>query len=153
MKTRPLKRTDLPFIVEMDAGHGWTEEQFYRQLRRLHCRGLVVVDEVDDIPTAFVVYETLGSTIEIVCIHADDEETEGAMLLNKLKSDRRYISIDMNESNLEGHLFLKSMGFRAIGITPDLFGDGEAGYQFVYAPSLLESRGVKEFYEERHGNR
>lgn len=158
MKTRPLRKADLTYIVAMDSEQGWVADDFVNHIRRGNVAGTVVVDPADNIPTAFVLYEFSGSSIEVICIHAVDEDRDGVMLINaliaKLSSNgRRYISIELHEDNLDGHLFLKDRGFKAIEITEDRFADGGAGYHFVYSLLATTSRGVKEFYEERHGNR
>ena len=158
MRTRRLRESDLTYIVAMSSEQGWTANDFYSQMQKRDVAGTVVVDEADNIPTAFVLYEFSGSSIEVICIHADDEDRDGVLLINAMKAGLsskrwRYISVELHEDNLPGHLFLKSCGFKAIEITDNLFADGGAGYHFVYALLATTSRGVKEFYEERHGNR
>jgi len=150
MITRHLLMRDVPHIVRLDAS-GYDEESLVKRLRGRHCVGRVTVDEHDNIPTAFVVYELTGSSIEIVGICAGNEEIDGRMLIDDmisrlLTSSREYISIGLHETNLDAQLFFKASGFRAVAIEPDMFGDDGAGYQFVYAKSAPSSRGVVEFY-------
>jgi [ribosomal protein S18]-alanine N-acetyltransferase len=38
-----------------------------------------------------------------------------------------------NETNLDAHLFFKSLGFVCRGIEPSYFSDGESGYRFDYS--------------------
>lgn len=53
-----------------------------------------------------------------------------AKMLDASVHDRNRIEIDVRESSLDAHLFLRSMKFRAIGVRSESYPNGESAYLF-----------------------
>jgi ribosomal-protein-alanine N-acetyltransferase len=112
-----------------------------------HLYGGFVITDLKE-PVGYVIYrrDTKRKRLLVLSmvIHPDyQRQGLGTALVNKLKTklrDRfRYIAWVVRESNLAGHLFLKSQGFQAVEVVKNHFVDyfpdvteHEDGYAFVY---------------------
>ncbi len=148
---RWMIRRDLCFVLEIERSsfdYPWSEGQFLDVLRRRNCIGSVIEPADERVlageavsPVGYMIYELHRDRLNIInfAVHPDCRrqgcgETLLAKLKGKLTPERRtHITVTLGEKNLRGQLFLKAMGFRAVGIEPDFYVDPpEDGYKFRF---------------------
>ena len=128
--------------IEQDGfGSPWVEENFIFWLRHRNCIAMVAEDEHEERIIGFMVYELFKDHLHVlnlgVAVSRRMEGVGRAMidkLKHKLSSERRTrLVIEVNERNIDGQLFLKSCGLRAIEVLPDFYGDSDdAAYLMQY---------------------
>lgn len=126
---------DMESLVEIDAHSGesmWDKEDFYAVFREQNI-GCFVVTKIGKI-VGFIIYETGRNSYIVLnaAVHPDYRRRGvGKILFDKLKSkidsSHRSIRFDVRETNLTGHLFLRSNNFRAEKILYSYFMDYYTG--------------------------
>jgi len=146
-------RRDLPQVVaiEKDSSENhWTEQKFLRNLdNRLNPGriGMVCVDSLDTV-LAYVVYQLHPDRLEMLNLTVNPKvrrKSIGRHMVKNLKSKlsehkRSMIEMTVRESNLDGQLFLRAMGFECDDIVRGGFDNGdeqdvtgwEDGYHFLF---------------------
>lgn len=133
---------DLPEILAIEErafDFPWLEEEFVRCLRQRNCIGLAA--EHEGMVVGFVVYELHKSKLHVLNFVVDDEfrlSQVGTQMIDKLigklsYSGRTSISLEVSEKNLGAQLFFRSVGFRAVSVLKDFYGQPfEDAYLFKY---------------------
>jgi ribosomal-protein-alanine N-acetyltransferase len=118
-----------------------------------------MVAELGEQVVGFMIYELHKNKLHVLdfATHPDFRR-QGvgqqmiAKLLGKLSSHRRTkIVLHVRETNLNGQLFYRQMGFKAVEVAREFYGDtGEDGYHLQY---LLDDSVIEESIEAtRIGN-
>ncbi len=146
---RWMIRRDMPEVLKIEAGSfefPWTEEDFIRCLRQRNCIGMVA--EHDERVVGFMIYELHKTRLHIVnfAVHPTFRRrgvgTQMAnKLIGKLSHQRRpRISLEVSENNLDGQLFWRRMGFRAVSTLKDFYDESDQdAYRFEYRMALQEA--------------
>jgi len=130
---RWMIRSDMRQVREIEQlcfDFPWSEEAFIKMLRQ-HCIGMVAEDGLDVL--GFMVYSLHTTRIELdnLAVHPSCwRRGIGRELIETLKGKlapqrRREVVAVVDEHNLDGQLFLRSLDFRATGTIRD-------GYRFVF---------------------
>ena len=138
---RWLIRRDMEevlYIENESFPQPWSEEDFLRCLRQRNCIGMVC--ENGDQVVGFMIYELHKAKLAILNFSVHPEHRRygvGRKMMSKLQSKlsaerRNRIVADITETNLDGQLFLRDMGFRAIDILKGHFDDGSDAYKMVH---------------------
>lgn len=139
---RWMIRFDMPAILEIENQSfpsPWSEDDFIRCLRQRNCIGLVA--ERENQVVGYMIYELQRNRISVlnlaVSVAHRRKGVAGALvskLVDKLSCERRdRIMADLYESNLNGQLFFKSLGFKAIAVLKDWYEDSaESAYLMQY---------------------
>jgi len=125
VQIRWLIRRDMPDVLRIEQQsfeHPWTEEDFLCCLRQRNCIGMVA--EYDHEIVGFMIYELHKARLHILNFAVDQEfrrrsiGTQMALrLVDKLSQQRRNeILLEVRERNLDGQLFFRKLGFRAITV-------------------------------------
>ena len=126
-------------ISDASFDNGWTEDYFLNAMRQRNVFGQVA--ECNDRILGYVLYVLHQRSLHILnlAVHPDcRKQGVGRQLLDKLTSKlrpeyRTRVTVDVPESNLGCHLFLRSCGFRAAKVLRGYFDEtSEDGYRFVY---------------------
>lgn len=137
-----LIHRDMPEVLEIESqsfDFPWTEEDFIRYLRQRNTIGMVA--ECKERVVGFMVYELHKSRLHVLNFAVRPElRRRGvgsrmiAKLVSKLSHQRRdQIQLEVRESNLDAQLFFRRMGFRAVSVLRDFYGDSdEDAYLMVY---------------------
>ena len=147
---RWMIRRDMPEVLAIEhAGFDfpWCEEEFLRVLRQRNCIGMVA--EAGEQVVGFMVYELHKNKLNVLdfATHpAYRRQGVGgqmvAKLVGKLSSHRRTkILLNVRETNLRGQVFFRSLGFRALEVVREHYGDtGEDAYllQYLFDDSVVE---------------
>lgn len=111
----------------------WTEEQFLMCLRLRNCIGKVATigetHHTSGVIVGYMIYELHKHHFELLTMAVDERWRRKGIgfammtsLLSKLSPHRRTrIVADVHDGGLDGHLFLKSMGFKAVGVFGDQY--------------------------------
>lgn len=129
-------RHDMPEVLEIEQsnfGTPWTEDDFLRELRRRECIGMVA--EIGDRVVGFMIYDLHRQFLRILtfAVHPEFRRSGvgrqmAAKLASKLSAFRRTrVDAFVPESNMDGLLFLRSVGFRAVKVLRNHF-ESEDGY-------------------------
>lgn len=133
---RWMIRRDTPEVLDIEeAGfgdHGWSEEELVDALRQRNVIGMVA--EHRELVVGFMVYEIHANRLRVLnfAVHPHYRRGRvGEQMLEKLKSKltpmrRNKITVAVRETNLEGQLFFRAMGFRAIKVIRAFFGADDA---------------------------
>ena len=149
--TRWLIRRDMPEVLAIDSecfADAWAEEDLVRVMGQKNVIGFVA--ERAETIVGFVIYEFHPDRLRIVRLAvAREYQHTGVgrglieMLIRKLSKQRRAkINLDVPESNLAAQLFLRAMGFKAIGTIRGRVWEGEDDYVFQYrlrTPACVEA--------------
>ena len=139
---RWLIRRDMPEALAIEADSfewPWSEERFLGYLRRKAVIGMVA--EHDERVVGYMVYELSKNGIHLLNFAvAVDYRRQGvgsqmvAKLTGKLSPARRKrIILQIREGNLQGQLFFREMGFRAVSVLCDYYDDSpEDAYVMAY---------------------
>jgi ribosomal-protein-alanine N-acetyltransferase len=100
----------------------WTDEDFLCCLRQRNCIGMVA--EYDHEIVGFMIYELHKSRLHILNFAVDAEFRRRSIgtqmvlrLVDKLSQQRRNeILLEVRERNLDGQMFFKKQGFRAVTV-------------------------------------
>lgn len=138
---RWMIRRDMPEVLRLEGicfEFPWSEDDFLKCLRQRNCIGMVA--ERDDKIVGFMIYELhpnrLG--IENLAVAPSVHRTGvGRSMVEKLTGElserRSSIMVVVRDKNLEGQLFFKNMGFRAVSVLRDYYEDApDEGYLFQY---------------------
>lgn len=121
-RVRWMIRSDLPSAIDVDGRanrHAWSEDDFIRNLRKRNVIGMVA--ERDGRIVGVVVYMLFYDRTEVIRLSVDPEFADGcaARLVDKIKQRlhagrRDRIVVEMRETDMDGLLFLRSQGFKAV---------------------------------------
>lgn len=138
---RWMIRKDIQQVLEIEQlcfSDPWSEEEFIHCLRQRNCIGMVLDEPYGsgEMIAGFMVYELNKSNIEITdfaVIPSRQRNGAGTALLDKLVSklskDRRSkLVLKIRESNLDGQLFFRAMGFKCTGTKRQHFTNREDAY-------------------------
>jgi len=128
-------RTDLPQMLLIEAesfDSPWGENDFILCLRRRNHIAMVAKD--GDRVVGYMVYVLHKYCLDVLNFAvASDYRRRGVgrmmveKLMSKLTPDRRNrVMFTVADFNLEGHLFLKAMGFRAVCVARQPYEDSDA---------------------------
>ena len=138
MHVRWMIRKDTPTVLGIEEANfefPWSEDEFIRCLRQRNCIGIVV--EIADVIAGFMIYELHKGRLEILKFAVDPafhRRGAGRAMVTKLTekltfNHRRELTLIVREGNLDGQLFLKAMGFRALTVYREYFEEPcEDGY-------------------------
>jgi ribosomal-protein-alanine N-acetyltransferase len=129
---RWMIRRDLQQVLAIEEANfpdPWSEEDFIRCLRRREVIGRVA--EHGDRIVGFVLYELHKNRLHIlnIAVHsAMQRKGVGTSIIDilkgKLSAERRNrIMLEVRDSNLPAQLFFRAIGFKAISILRDFYGD------------------------------
>ena len=150
VKLRWLIRRDMAEVLDIEAAsfaHPWNEKEFIRMLRERNTIGRVAecttgYPGADDNPVAgYVIYELRqrGIYLHNFAVHPDNRrrgvgrEMMGEMIRKLSNQHRPRLQMHVADTNLDGHLFLKAMGLRAVGVVAGHYEKyGQDGYLFQF---------------------
>lgn len=135
---RWMIRRDMPTVLDIESmcfADPWPEEEFIRCLRVRNVIGMVA--EHDDNVIAFMLYALHKKQLELINFAVEPRWQRlgvGTAMIDKLKNKldaqrRDRMRFSVQETNLEGQLFLRAMGFKCVRIEDH---DGETCYTFDY---------------------
>lgn len=130
MITQFMKKLDLPEVMEIEKGSisPWTEEQFLKMTRRRNCICLIVLDKSNVV--GCIIYDLLNNKIEVIKLIATSENVTKyliELLFSKLNGHRRQlIHFKVHERELSVQSMLRSMGFSALRVIRNHFGEDDA---------------------------
>lgn len=139
---RWMIRRDMPDILAIENHnfeYPWSEEEFTRCLRQRNCIGMVA--ELDDRIVGYMIYELHKDRLHILNFAVSQAARRRGVgsrmvqkLIGKLTAQRRTsILLEARETNLEAHLFFRSLGFKAVSVLRDFYDDTtEDAYVFQY---------------------
>ena len=130
--------TEVAQIESLSFDTPWPESGFQKCLANPKLTSWVAQSE--DVIASFCVFQEHKRKLEIVSIatHPDAHRQGcGSALVKKMTDKlkvktRTRVSMDLDEKNLVGQLFMKSCGFVAVGINPSKDDEGVTVYRFVY---------------------
>lgn len=137
VRIRYLIRKDMPRVLEIDSELGIedNESEYLELLRKRN--GIGMVAEVDGIVVGYVIYMLRKRSIEILHFAVDPHYSgrgigrrimdRMALKLTVLKRD--FVTVSVNEYNVELQVFLKAVGFRCVNSERDFF-DGADRLEF-----------------------
>jgi ribosomal-protein-alanine N-acetyltransferase len=132
VQIRWLIRRDMPEVLQIEQASfstAWTDEDFLSCLRQRNCIGMVAEHHHQIV--GFMIYELHKSKLHILNFAVMQEYRRMGVgtqmilrLIDKLSQQRRNeILLDLRESNLDGQLFFRTQGFRAIRIVRSHYDD------------------------------
>jgi len=138
---REMLHRDMPEVLGIEDESfefPWLEEEFVRCLRQRNCVSMVA--EHEDRVVGFMIYELYKHRIDVLNFAvAADYCRRGvgsqmvAKLIAKLTPRRRSrIVLKVCETNLPAQQFFSAAGFRATGVVPNFYGNGEAAFEFKH---------------------
>lgn len=118
----------------------WTVDDFRQVLTKGTSQGYILEDLMT--PFGFIVFKNLGKQARILnlVVHPDYRRCGwGTTLIDRTKVNFESVAMDVRESNLGAHLFLKQNGFQATKVSKGYFKDvyeehveQEDGFRFVW---------------------
>ena len=122
---RWMIRRDMKEVLDIEQESfefPWSEDDFIRCLRQRNCIGMVA--EHEDRVAGFMIYELHKTRLHILNFAVAPEFRRMGVgkqmvlrLIDKLSQQRRNeILLDLRESNLDGQLFFRTQGFRAVKV-------------------------------------
>ena len=126
-------------IEQLSRDYPWGEEDFLRHMRQRNSIGMVA--EMGEQVVGFIVYEFHKRKLYILnfAVHPDYLRlgigTQMAKKLISRLSDDRWtrIVLEIRETNLDGQLFFREVGFRGTGVLREFYADsGEDAFVFEY---------------------
>lgn len=147
---RWMIRRDMPEVLAIEHSSfdfPWCEEEFLRVLRQRNCIGMVA--EYGERVVGFMIYELHKSKLQVLdfAVHPEFRRLGiGRQMVNKLvgklSSHRRTrILLHLRETNLFAQKFFRVLGFRALEVVREHFGDtNEDAYlmQYLFDESVTE---------------
>lgn len=145
-----MVRRDMAEVLQIERAvfaYPWSEEDFIRSLRVRNSIGMVA--KCGDEVVGFMIYELHSHALNImnIAVHPEyQRRSVGTHMINKLKGklspNRRHtLCCDIRESNLDGQLWLREMGFRATGIVHEPWAEtDEDAYHMVYGLHVPTNR-------------
>ncbi len=136
---RWMVRRDLPQVLRIESqsfATPWEDFDFVAKLRQPNIIGIVA--EHDGLIAGHCVYIAGKHEVFVERLAVAREYRRKGIartlvdkLQGKLHGNRRRVVMDVRDHNLAGQLFAKACGFRAQGIKPNWFDDGEDSYTMV----------------------
>lgn len=135
-------RRHLPEVLAIEnasSDYPWVESTFRSKLRIRNIIGMVA--EVDDKVVGYMIYELHKNRLHVINFAVDPSLRRrgvGNEMVEKLKSKlsferRNRITLEIRETNIQGQLFFKAMGFRAVKVLRDFYEDAtEDAYLMQY---------------------
>lgn len=125
---RWMIRRDMPEVLEIDSASfddHWDHDAFIRLLRQRNCIGMVC--EFQDKVVGYMLYNLHRTRLEVLRLAVCPSHRRkgvgrklGGTLVGKLSPNRRQrVTMRVNEGALDSQLFLKAIGFLAVGIEDD----------------------------------
>ena len=125
VQIRWLIRRDMPEVLQIERtsfATAWSDEDFLCCLRQRNCIGMVA--EANHQIVGFMIYELHKAKLHILNFAVSSEFRRMGVgkqmvlrLIDKLSQQRRNeILLDLRESNLDGQLFFRTQGFRAVKV-------------------------------------
>ena len=163
LHVRWMIRGDMSKVLDIENRsfeHPWCEEEFLSFLTQRNCIGMVAENNDYREVMGFMFYELHKGELRIANFAVDPNyrrQGGGIIMLDKLKGKlyrqrREELTLDIRESNLEGQLFFKSQGFKAMSVLRNYYEDTtEDAYNMVY--SITESVPSNSIYEHAPHNR
>lgn len=143
MQVRWMIRRDMREILEIERecfpDGPWNEEDFLVHLRQRNCIGMIA--ESGGQIVGYMVYELHKNSLRLLNFAVAKgcwRSGVGSTLMHKLhgklsQQRRRYIEVDVIETNDDMHLFLKAMGFTCMGVLRQPWEDNDRdAYAFRY---------------------
>jgi|APGre2960657373_1045057.scaffolds.fasta_scaffold03749_4 ribosomal-protein-alanine N-acetyltransferase len=143
---RWMTKEDVKHAIKIDkeSPDPWLESDFAECLKPWGRIGKII--EVDGKVVGYMLYELMNERFYLINIAVSElmrrrglGRTLVKQLIDKLENgNRTIIDIHISEDNLVGHLFFKSLGFRAISVDRDFFresGKAYDAYLFSYGSS------------------
>jgi len=135
---RWMIRRDLPAVLATEQESfpaPWDEPQFIYFLRKRDCIGMVA--EQADRVVGFMLYQFHPKRLHLLNFAVSPDfrrQGVGAAMItklaSKLSSDKRNsITLEVCEANLDGQLFFKSQGLRAVCVFRDFYDNGTDAYR------------------------
>lgn len=128
---RPMFTGDVSKILKIEYASydfPWTKEEFLKSLSNTTMTCLVVVQGKKVI--GYIIFQLKANLLEVLNIAVDPKCRRlgiATTLINKVKSELNTIiqdvMISVVETNLAMQLFLRSQGFKAIGMNKGVFDD------------------------------
>ncbi len=152
---REMIRRDMPEVLSIESrafDFPWREEEFIRSLRQRNRIGMVA--ESNQRIVGFMVYELHKNRLHILNLAVDYDFRKmsvGRQMIDKLKRKLSFVSFDrrarimleLRETNVDGCMFVKSQGFRAVRIMRDFYKDiAEDAYLFQFKHEADEAKQV-----------
>ncbi len=121
---------DIPEVSAIEKAcfeFSWTEEEFLKCLKQRNCVGMVA--ERNDVIIGFMIYEMSKNRINLLNLGIQPAlrgQNVGRQLIQKLAGKltgerRNRITCEIRERNLNAQLFLRALGFRAVGILRNFY--------------------------------
>lgn len=139
---RWMVRRDYPDVYRIESNSfefPWSDDDFLEHLRQRNCIGMVA--EHDCKIVGFMIYELHKSRLQILNFAVAPEVRRHGVgkqmvlrLVDKLSQQRRNeIMLECRERNLDGQLFFRAQGFKAVSILREHYEDtGEDCYVMQY---------------------
>ncbi len=118
--------------------HFWVERDFVRFLRKRDCLGRVVM--IGDMVVGYVIYKLGRRKLHLLNFVVTSAyrrkgigtQTIDALLEENFSSDKHVmVTVNVRSSNLDGQLFFKAIGFKAINVLRGFYKNEDA-YRFFY---------------------
>jgi len=153
---RWMIRRDMKEVLRIENAcfeFPWSEPDFVTTLRQRNCIGMVA--EHNERVVGYMVYELHKDQLHVLNFAVPPDfrrcsvgSTMAAKLASKLSYQRRRkITLEVRETNLTAQLFLREMGFRAVAVLKDFFGDTEEDayrMQYVCRRPAMQSAGLSD---------
>jgi len=144
VNVRWMIRRDMPRVLEIENlcfEFPWTEETFIGHLRKRNAIAMVADCRRTQKSVGYVVYELHKHRLDVLNLAVEPARQRkgiGVAIVAKLKAKlhparRMAIRMDLRESNLDGQLFLRRQGFRAVETLKELYWQtDEDAYRFEF---------------------
>lgn len=141
---RWMIRRDLPYVLDIERASfefPWRGEEFIHTLKQRNSIGMIAEAPTGDYPIAFMVYELHRERLHVLNFAVSPQYRVmgvGRAMVDKLKSKlsaagRMCLSTIVRDSNVAGHLFLKSQGFHALDVFRGFYDEcDDDAYYFEY---------------------
>jgi len=138
IETRWMRSADMQEVLRImdDTDEGGDERGLNSLLRKSSV--MCVVAEIDGSIVGFAIYDVARvSKLKLLSLAVEQNaQRKGVgrrlaeLVLSKLNKKRNKVEAVVSEYNLPAQLFLRSMGFRAVSMSPA--GSGSCDYKFTY---------------------
>ena len=132
---RDMIRRDIPEVLDIEHGSfdcPWPEKEFISCLRQLNC--ICMVAECEERVVGFMIYELHKNRIHVLNFATRPGWRRmgvGRQMMKKMTDKlshqrRNRILLEVCEHNLDGQLFFKASGFRAVSVLRGFYDDTDA---------------------------
>lgn len=145
---RWMIRRDMPEVLQIEESEQWSlsEADILQILRQRNCIGMIIEDEDPKSPTCgkimgYMIYELHKHHLELLKLVVDPQFRHrglGSTMIRKLQyklnsHKRTALVVNVRETNLQGQIFLKELGFIATNVLREHFCDSnEDAYEMRY---------------------